>query len=622
MEKLMGSWEKLSLSEPEGSKFAIRDDPGVEEHILAAKFLTRRALNMEAIAKTFTLLWKTRKGFEIRDMGDHKVLLVFPDAADVDKVLMREPWTFDRHLVVLEKLNSVEAFKELSFNQTSFYVQVHDLPVRRSSLEVAMEIVSVMGNVDVRMSKERGSSNFNFFRTRVSVDITKPLCRGRRITMSSGKEGWVSFKYERLPNICYWCGRLTYGDKECLKWVKSRGTLKVEDQQFGTWLRAATPSMSQRTVIRVAGMDEEDIRADDDQQKAGKRGDEGNGSRERKTTAAEEERVARHREEDNDVLDNINEGVLVTESPTNPDSINDDDPIMDVTFNSLAYLNPGNNKEKADFSEQLEEIDKELLKFDNVHVSGVISGDNVSKEDLGIQRVHSVIRLGEVGLHFNDEAAKEENMIPKRGWVLPSIGWGGGLALLWKEEDMVWVDSFSNYNIDAIVHRGSERAWWLTRFYGEPETSRRSDGWNMLRMLSTKPKLPWCCFGDFNELLEVADKKGGALRSHNLMQSFWEVLDDCGFIDLGFSGPEFTWHGKRRGELVWERLDRGVPNYEWLNKFPMGSVQHLHCFTANHRPLLLALDPNGESHKWKRKPFRFEAMWLMDPGYSEMVTRA
>ena len=48
----------------------------------------------------------------------------------------------------------------------------------------------------------------------------------------------------------------------------------------------------------------------------------------------------------------------------------------------------------------------------------------------------------------------------------------------------------------------------------------------------------------------MADKKGGAPWSHNLMQSFWEALDDCGFIDLGFSGLEFTWHRKRKGELV------------------------------------------------------------------------
>ncbi|KAK7838732.1 hypothetical protein CFP56_019309 [Quercus suber] len=61
------------------------------------------------------------------------------------------------------------------------------------------------------------------------MDITKPLCRGHRITMASGKEGWVSFKYERLPNLCYWCGRLTHSDRECPMWVKSKGTLKVKD---------------------------------------------------------------------------------------------------------------------------------------------------------------------------------------------------------------------------------------------------------------------------------------------------------------------------------------------------------------------------------------------------------
>lgn len=165
----MGSWEKLSLSESEGSKFAIKEDQEAKEHLLAAKFLTRRVLNMEAIAKTFTLLWKTRKGFEIRDMGDHKVMFVFPEALDIDRVLMREPWTFDRHLVVLERMKRSVAIEELEFNQTSFWVQVYDLPVQRSSVEVAVEIVSVMGRVDVRMLREWGSSNFNFFGIRVSV---------------------------------------------------------------------------------------------------------------------------------------------------------------------------------------------------------------------------------------------------------------------------------------------------------------------------------------------------------------------------------------------------------------------------------------------------------------------
>ena len=91
-------------------------------------------------------------------------------------------------------------------------------------------------------------------------------------------------------------------------------------------------------------------------------------------------------------------------------------------------------------------------------------------------------------------------------FTIPKNGQGGGLAMLWKSEIVVWVDSFSNYHIDVIVNGDMEDAWRLTGFYGEPATNRRSEGWNMLQMLSSKSKLPWCCFGDFNKLLRVEDK--------------------------------------------------------------------------------------------------------------------
>ena len=35
-----------------------------------------------------------------------------------------------------------------------------------------------------------------------------------------------------------------------------------------------------------------------------------------------------------------------------------------------------------------------------------------------------------------------------------------------------------------------------------------------------------------------------------------------------------------------------------------------------------ALNPNGEHQRWRRKPFRFEAMWLTDSGCRDIVTRA
>jgi len=124
---------------------------------------------------------------------------------------------------------------------------------------------------------------------------------------------------------------------------------------------------------------------------------------------------------------------------------------------------------------------------------------------------------------------------------------GGGLALMWKNKCDVWV---SSYHIDAIIKGGMKDAWRLTGFYGEPETCFRNEGRNMLRMLGSKPKLPWCCFGDFNELLQVEDYQGDTPYAHYLMQAFRDVLDLCGFVDLSYSGSDYTWHGRHRGELI------------------------------------------------------------------------
>lgn len=41
------------------------------------------------------------------------------------------------------------------------------------------------------------------------------------------------------------------------------------------------------------------------------------------------------------------------------------------------------------------------------------------------------------------------------------------------------------------------------------------------------------------------------------MQNFREVIDECGFINLGFRGPPFTWCNNHRGlSTTWLRLDR------------------------------------------------------------------
>uniref|UniRef100_A0A2N9IJ19 Endonuclease/exonuclease/phosphatase domain-containing protein n=1 Tax=Fagus sylvatica TaxID=28930 RepID=A0A2N9IJ19_FAGSY len=108
-----------------------------------------------------------------------------------------------------------------------------------------------------------------------------------------------------------------------------------------------------------------------------------------------------------------------------------------------------------------------------------------------------------------------------------------------------------------------------------PETQNREESWTLLRRLNSQYTLPWCCLGDFNELVRIDEKQGKHSRSDRQMQLFRDVLDDCGFVDLGFTGPLFTWTNNRAGDMTWERLDRVVATLDWLTQFPTARVHHL-----------------------------------------------
>ncbi|XP_075645469.1 uncharacterized protein LOC142616517 [Castanea sativa] len=163
-------------------------------------------------------------------------------------------------------------------------------------------------------------------------------------------------------------------------------------------------------------------------------------------------------------------------------------------------------------------------------------------------------------------------------WVVPREGKGGGLAMFWKSSIKLTVVGSCKYYIDAIIDRGSENEWHLTGFYGEPETARRSKAWEKLG----------------------------------------EVLDECGFMDLGSVGPKFTWARHfDNGNSIWERLDQGLATNNWFLKFPGTRVHHLRCDSSDHAAILIVF--SGLDPPKRKKLFRFEEMWLSNPGCYEIV---
>ena len=168
---------------------------------------------------------------------------------------------------------------------------------------------------------------------------------------------------------------------------------------------------------------------------------------------------------------------------------------------------------------------------------------------------------------------------------------GGGLALFWRNSVDLSVDSFSPNHIDSIINKGKEDVWRFTGFYGEPVTHKRMESWNKLRQLHNKFNLPWLCAGDFNEIIRSSEKMGGSSRSQTQMQHFRDAMDECGFIDLGFLGPWYTWQKHfSAGYSIWERLDRALATNDWLLRFAGTHIHHLKSDTSDHSPIWIDME--------------------------------
>ena len=134
------------------------------------------------------------------------------------------------------------------------------------------------------------------------------------------------------------------------------------------------------------------------------------------------------------------------------------------------------------------------------------------------------------------------------------------------------------------MNKGKEDEWRFTGFYGKLDTNICHESWAKLRRLKNKYSIPWPCAGDFNEITRAHEKLGGRLRPIKQMEAFRDILDKCGFKDLGFVGGKYTWcNGQGENKTIWERLNKAVATTDWIELFPTTKVVHLECGSSDHQ---------------------------------------
>lgn len=137
-----------------------------------------------------------------------------------------------------------------------------------------------------------------------------------------------------------------------------------------------------------------------------------------------------------------------------------------------------------------------------------------------------------------------------------AMGFSRGVCIIWnKEEFKLQTMHVSRYFIHSRVHRLGLETWDFTAIYASLDARKRGQ---ILEDLGTfQVNGPWMAIKDFNCTMEDRERatKGG------ISTRFIKWINDMGMIDLGFTGPKYTWnHRQSMTTRRSTRLDRVVCN--------------------------------------------------------------
>ncbi|XWS61009.1 hypothetical protein CRYUN_Cryun07bG0088500 [Craigia yunnanensis] len=220
IDELENLWGKLSFTEEEFTEVVIEKD-WLEEakeagkNFLIGKLLLNKRVNVKAMKNVLCNVWKVLLGMSIKEVGNRLFVFHFQDDMENERVLLRQLWSFNKSLLVLQNLEENVKLEDVKLQRCSFWVQIHGLPLGLMTEKIRTILGESIGDVEEVDIEGEQMAWGCYLRVRVSINISKQLKKGSKIIVLGSGNELVIFKYEKLPDFCYVYGRLDHQEIEC-----------------------------------------------------------------------------------------------------------------------------------------------------------------------------------------------------------------------------------------------------------------------------------------------------------------------------------------------------------------------------------------------------------------------
>ncbi|KAM6561714.1 hypothetical protein CsatA_030953 [Cannabis sativa] len=587
MEDLGHQWADLQVEdENEVGLLFDQEEVLVDEFdgrwCLVGKLLSDRPADFDSLRNVMASLWRPGKGMYVKELETNRFLFQFFHEVDIGRVLEGTPWTFNKSLLLVERIQGGENPRTKSLNSMEIWVQVYNLEIGFRSDRVLQGVGAYIGKYVSSCPKNFAGIWRDYFRVRVQINVEKPLKRRMRIYKNKTEWFWADFKYERVPTFCFICGTIGHSEKFCHRLFDE--PIETIAKPYGMFMKA--PDRRQGKQIGARWL--RDNMGQPMGSFAGQSSSENHGE-----GGINQNRPLR----DIIMIDGVDSGEKSGDTNVERRQVR---------------VEGKQGEDQGIFSKEINEESNEIIAQVDLFATDLkrrrINGEGQSEQLIG-KEVGPDLVLGESERPINVESRPFENVIIKNG---KEIVVDRGLVSS-VEEGLVQVDS------DACMEiNNGYPQFRATGFYGEPQRSLRPNSWQAIRQLSGESSLPWCLLGDLNNTLNHSDKRGGRPYPNWLLTGFQDVVSECHLIDMELRGHPYTWE-KGRGTDQWVevRLDRALISHDWQTLFPSAFLENLEITVSDHCPIWVNLSKSKPVQVHKK--FRYENAWSREPMCRQIV---